>query len=518
MASAALAWQQDSFEISGAVRDDAGHPVADASVRVQGRGDARAQEHTTDSAGTFAFRGLKAGAYVVSASRLGENSAEVSATGASGEIRHVELTLVKPPAGGKAAEMEFSDVPNFTIAAVTDWTAAGGHGSDTSLRASESLTRETLNLKPAPQNSAPSETDAKAKEQQLREALKRSPRDLAANQQLGHFYLSEERYAEAAAPLKTAYELDPANERNEYELALALARSGEPANAQAHLARMLAKGNRPEWQLLAGETDESLGDPLGAVRAYEQAVKQDPSEENYFAWGTELLQHRAVWQAREVFEVGVKAHPNSSRLLTALGTALFSGALYEEAAKRLCEASDLNPHDQEPYLFMGKVETVAPDRLPCVEAKLERFVTLQPTNALANYYYAMAYWKQHGKRSDAEIVSHVQTYLANAIKADPKCSSAYLQLGVIRASQSAYRDAADFYAKAIEADPHSSEAHYRLGVAYDRLGEKDKAAQEFTVHDELERQQAAAVDRQRREVKQFLVSVGGNQHDKDAEP
>lgn len=514
-AALAHAWQKDTCEIAGVVRDRAGHGVAEASVRLQAQGDGRAQERKTDSAGSFVFSSLKAGVYVVSASKADQRSNEVSITGTSGAIKHLELIL---DTSQKSAEMQFSDVPNFTVAAVADWTAAGGHGSDTSLRTSESLTRETLQLKATPKDSASLDHDASSTERSLREDLARSPRDFKANQELGRFYLNAERYSEAVAPLQTAFELDPTDKANEYDIALALNRSGNPSKAQEHVVRLLAEGDRPEWHRLSGEVNENLGDPLGAVREFERAVKQDPSEENYFAWGTELLRHRAVWQAKEVFETAVKLHPHSPRLLTALGTALFSGALYEEAAQRLCEASDLGPHDPEPYLFMGRVEIAAPNPLPCIETKLERYVTLQPTSALANYYYAMAYWKQHGKGSDAESLRHVESFLTKAVEADPKCSSAYLQLGVMQAAQSDFHGAAEFYRKAIEADPLSTEAHYRLGIAYDRLGEKDRAAAEFKLHDDLEKQQAAAVDRQRREVKQFLVLVGGAEQDKPTQP
>jgi lipopolysaccharide biosynthesis regulator YciM len=167
---------------------------------------------------------------------------------------------------------------------------------------------------------------------------------------------------------------------------------------------------------------------------------------------------------------------------------------------------------------MGRVEIASPNPLPCVETKLKRFVELQPTNALANYYYAMAYWKQHGKGTDAETLRQVEIFLNKAVDADAKCSNAYLQLGVIQASRADFPGAAEYYRKAIDADSLSTEAHYRLGVAYDRQGEKDKAAEEFRIHDELEKQQAAAVDRQRREVKQFLVLVGGSDADKSAKP
>jgi Flp pilus assembly protein TadD len=68
--------------------------------------------------------------------------------------------------------------------------------------------------------------------------------------------------------------------------------------------------------------------------------------------------------------------------------------------------------------------------------------------------------------------------------------------------------AIEFYSKAIEANPQLSEAYYRLGVAYDRVGERDKAKREFQLHEEIEKQQKAAVEQQRREVKQFLVVEG----------
>ena len=512
----AHAWQQDTFAIAGVVHDGAGQGAAGASVRLQAQGDGRGQEVKTDEAGKFGFAGLKAGTYVVSARKGDAHSNEVTVRGTGGGVQRVEL-LFASGANVKAEEMEFSDVPNFTVAGVTDWTAAGGHGSDTTLRASESLTRETLQLKAEPKSGS-ARADASGTERQLREAVAKSPRDYAANEELGRFYLREERYGEAVVPLQTAFEAGPTQKQAECELALALVRSGDAAKSRGHVDRLLTEGDRAEWHRLAGEVDEKLGDALGAVREFERAVKEDPSEENYFAWGTELLEHRAIWQAKDVFESGVKAYPKSARMLTALGTALFSGAMYEDAAQRLCEASDLSPGEAAPYLFMGRVDLASPDPLPCVETKLKRFVELQPGNALAHYYYAMAYWKQNGKRTDAETLGQVEQSLRKAVEADTKCSLAYLELGVIRASQSDYRGAAALYQKAIDADSLSTEAHYRLGVAYDRLGDKEKATEEFRIHDELKKQQAAAVEKQRREVKQFLVQVGGDDRNKAAQP
>jgi tetratricopeptide (TPR) repeat protein len=201
-------------------------------------------------------------------------------------------------------------------------------------------------------------------------------------------------------------------------------------------------------------------------------------------------------------------------MLTALGTALFAGALYDQAAASLCAASDLNPSDPEPYSFMGRIEMASPKPLACIEPRLARFVQAQPENSLGNYFYAMAVWKRHQQPVDNQPVDpkaqhEVETLLTKAVTIDPKCGDAYLQLGILYSSQHQPERAIKFYTKAIQSDPQLGEAHYRLGVAYDRIGSKEKAAQQFKLHDEIEKLQAAAVEQQRREVKQFMVVLEG---------
>jgi tetratricopeptide (TPR) repeat protein len=344
-------------------------------------------------------------------------------SGASTPMALSQQTNAAPSDPNQA--IEFADKPDFVVAGVTDWTAVGGHGSDISLRTSEALARETLNLKPDAPSANPQEAN-------------------------------------------------------------------------------VTEGERHHT---LGELDEKKGDPLAALHEYEQAVRLDPSEENYFAWGSELLLHRAVWQAAEVFKQGNKAFPKSARMLTALGAALFAGARYDDSAASLCAASDLNPADPEPYTFMGRIDIVSPNPLACVEPRLARFWQEHPTNAQASYLYAMAIWKSHGQ--DPKALERVEVLLSKAVTLDPKYASAYLQLGILSFSKHNLEKAIGFYRKAIDTDPQMGEAHYRLGLAYDRTGATDKAKMEFQLHDEIEKSQAAEVERQRREVKQFSVVLQG---------
>jgi tetratricopeptide (TPR) repeat protein len=501
--------------ILGKVFNPAGVPAADALVRLERNGVQGAVETKTNAAGAFSFPALQAGNYTLSAEKAGLHSRAAAVTASLPEdSRQIDLVLQDSTVAGPASPssmqaMEFADKPNFTVAGVTDWTAAGGHGSDTSLRTSEALTREAVTLKAyGAAHNAPVNADgsrANESEGKLRAALASSPQSFVANRQLGDFYLHAGRYRDSIPLLEASYRIDPTDSSNEYNLAVALNEAGDLPQAREHTQKLLAHQESADLHRLAAELDEKLGDPLTAVHEFEQAVRLDPSEQNYFAWGSELLFHRAVLQAQEVFQKGAAAYPNSERMLTALGTALFSSARYDQSALRLCDASDLNPADPEPYIFMGKIEMVAPNPLPCVERKLARFVEEQPGSSMANYLYAMAIWKRQELPADKQVLQKVEALLTTAVKLDPKNADAYLQLGNLYAAQRDYHTAIGFYLKAIEADPQLAEVHYRLGMAYDRTGEPAKARQEFQLHTELRKQQQAEVDRQRREVKQFLV-------------
>jgi tetratricopeptide (TPR) repeat protein len=514
----------DGVVISGRVLNLAGRSVGGASVRLEQKGVLKPVEMKTNAAGVFAFTSLQSGHYSLSAEKSGQRSHDTAVLELSpGDRKNIDLILDIPTdtqanantsSASPSRAMEFSDKPNFAIAGVVDWTAVGGHGSDSTLRTSEDLARKTLTLKSdgssQSETALPSvESNANESESELRATLTKAPGSFEGNHQLGDFYLRAGRSKESIPFLKAAYQIDPTMDANSYDLARAYKESGDLLQAREHVQKLLKRNDSAELHRLEGELNEKLGDPLAAVREEERAVQLDPSEQNYFEWGSELLLHRAVWQAAEVFRNGAKAYPKSSRMLTALGASLFAGALYDEAALRLCDASDLNPVDPEPYIFMGKIEKEAPTQLPCIEQRLARFVQIKPESPIANYFYAMALWKRQIQPVDQKALEQVEALLAKAITIDPTCSDAYLQLGIIYSSQHNYEKAILFYKKALEADPQLGEAHYRLGVAYDQTGDSAKAGKEFVLHDELEKQQAAAVERQRREIKQFLVVLQG---------
>ena len=106
---------------------------------------------------------------------------------------------------------------------------------------------------------------------------------------------------------------------------------------------LLKKKNTAELHNLLGEIEEKDGKFVAAANEYEAAAHMDPSESNLFDWGSELLFHRTLEPAIEVFQHATERYPNSPRLSIGLGMALYSRGNYDEAVKSLLRAADLNP-------------------------------------------------------------------------------------------------------------------------------------------------------------------------------
>jgi len=51
------------------------------------------------------------------------------------------------------------------------------------------------------------------------------------------------------------------------------------------------------------------------------------------------------------------------------------------------------------------------------------------------------------------------------------------------------------------------EAHYRLAQAYARTGETEKAQKEFEIHHRLVQESTERVERERREIQQFVIEL-----------
>ena len=258
---------------------------------------------------------------------------------------------------------------------------------------------------------------------------------------------------------------------------------------------------------LLAEADERRGNPLESVREYQRAAELSPSESNLFDWGVELLMHRAAEPAIEVFTKGNRMFPHSVRMLAGLGAAWYALGAYDQAVQRLCEASDLNPDDPDPYLLMGKMQAVETTPSEAVVERLGRFTRLQPENALASYYYAVSLWKRRKSPEDVADLAQVKSLLEKAVQLDPKLGLGYLQLGVLYSERKDFLNAILAYQQAIAATPRLEEAHYRLAQAYRQVGEASKAQAELQLYEQISKEKEEELEHRRHELQQFVYQL-----------
>ena len=513
MAQAQSADRMESASLQGLVRDSHNRPVATAKVSLQADIGTKTLTAITDSEGLYHFAALRAGVYTLRVEKAGYDAA-IFGPCALGEKQTKKIDLILKASAVPRASTgtpEFYDEPQFTVAGVTDTTQLGGHGSDTVVRTREGLARETVALKPLADGSSHTAAATSA-EKSLREAAEHEPESFDANYRFGKQLVDEDKAREALPYLERASRLRPGDYVASYALARAHADAGDYQDARKQVRALQsvqekAGQEKAELHHLLADVEEKLGNPLEAVEEYQRAADMSPSEPNLFDWGAELLMHRAMEPAIEVFTKGNHLFPQSVRMLVGLGVSWYARGSYEPAVQRLCEASDLNPDDPSPYLFLGKIQNVEKTQPDGLVERLRRFVRLQPENAMANYYYAVSLWKARKGPEEAETLAQVRSLLEKSVHLDPRLGLGYLQLGILDSERKDFSGAISAYQQTIQLNPSLEEAHFRLAQAYRQTGQKLKAQEEFEVYQQISKRKAEDAERERHEIQQFVYTL-----------
>lgn len=346
--------------------------------------------------------------------------------------------------------------------------------------------------------------------EQFRKAVELDPKDFDTNHNLAEFYVQSKKVSEALPYLERAEHIQPNSYDNGYDLSLAYLLTGRLADARQQIQSLLKVKDTPELHNLLGAVEEQDGKFVRAANEYELAAHGDPNESNLFDWGSELLLHRTLGPAIEIFEDAVKRYPESPRLAIGLGMALYAHGNYDDAVKSLLRAADLNPSDPSCYLFLSRAYYSSPTQADEVVQRFRRFSELQPQNGQALYDYAMSLWK--GKRAeDPTLDLHmIETLLKKSLDLNPKLADAHLQLGNLYSDQHKYDEAIPEYLQALKLDASLADAHYRLGQAYARTGKSDQAQAQLQVYQKMNEQHLADIEKQRAEIRQFVYAAKDN--------
>ncbi len=343
-------------------------------------------------------------------------------------------------------------------------------------------------------------------QEQFQKAVELEPGNFDTNHNLGEFYVTAGKLPKAAQFLEKAQRIDPSSYDNGYDLSLAYIMTGKLSDGRQLIHDLLKHKNTAELHNLLGELEEKDGQFVAAENEFETAAHEEPTESNLFDWGSELLLHRTLGPAVDVFQKATQLYPNSPRLMIGLGVAFYARGNYDEAVTALLKGADLNPSDARCYLFLSRAYDSSPNQAAEVIQRFRRFGELDPSNARAQYYYAMSLWK--GKRAEDQDVDfhQIEALLKKSVALDPVFADAHLQLGNLYSAQNKYKDAIPEYVRARELNRDLADAYYRLGQAYVRTGQKDLAQEQFQIYQGIRQRHLADLDKQRADIQQFVLS------------
>lgn len=342
--------------------------------------------------------------------------------------------------------------------------------------------------------------------QQYKKAIALSPQDYEANHNLGELFARMNKVTEAIPYLEKAQQLNPGSYDNGYDLSFAYLLTGRLSEARQMIHDLVQLKNTAELHNLLAQVEEKDGNFVAAVNEFETAANMDPSESNLFDWASELLVHRTLDPAIEVFRQSTERYPDSSRLAMGLGMAYYSLGKYDDAVKALLRAADLDPSDPRGYPFLSRAFDSSPSQANEVIERFRRFTELQPNNGRAFYYYAVSLWKSKREQDTNLDVGQIEFLLKKSISLEPDLPEAHLQLANLYSDQKKYAESIPEYLRARELNPDWADVPYRLAQAYVRTGRKDLAQKEFTIYQQLRERHLSDLDKQRAEIRQFVYS------------
>jgi len=335
-------------------------------------------------------------------------------------------------------------------------------------------------------------------------AVRINPRNVAAQESLGRLWMEADRPDEAAKALLAAEQLKPEDADLKLDCVTALLVANRLDQAQKMLATVADAGQSARAQSLWGEIDEKQSKFEEAGKHFDRAVQLEPSEENAWELGVELLRHWAFEAAAVEFAAASAKFPRSTRLRFALGAALFGAAHYERAIPVFADLLESDPGNAVYAESLGiscnaPMQTVSPR---C--GSLVAYAQSHPANARAAAYAASLLMKQEDDAKNADLIRKLTK---SALAANPKLPEAQFQMGEILQNGKDWQGSIPYLERAVALKPDFAQAHYLLARAYWRTGRKKDGDVQMELQKKFAHQQQEDLDRRLREMTIFEVSV-----------
>jgi len=341
-------------------------------------------------------------------------------------------------------------------------------------------------------------------------SLPAAPPRLSAEQHFaaGLLFASRNAYREALPHFEATLHMEPDSYSAAYNLALAYKHSGKTQAAMDLIELTLKSRPTSELHNLLASLEESAGRYLDAVRHFQQAVELEPTNEQYyFDLGLEYLAHFTFGPALEVFGVGSKKFPSSSRQHEGLGLVHYALRQYPQAADAFLAALEINPSSPSAYAAWNALHSLlGPAELENLLPRLQHLSGHYPKIAEPQYCYGLALLSQALASNKTDNFPLAQSLIEQAIHLKSNFSEAHLALGNLYMARKQNQKAVNEFLEAIRLNPQSEIAFYRLGQTYRNLEQLELAQQQLARYAELVRNRRKQMAQSRSAIKQFILA------------
>jgi len=274
-----------------------------------------------------------------------------------------------------------------------------------------------------------------------------------------------------------------------------------------------------------GQVYLRLGRVNEAVADLSRAVALNPKEYKYFmALGDAHFANGNVEQSYNALQKALELEPDNAEAILKMGEITYYSRDYDRAMEYLGKVTAKDPKNRTALFMKGfiyketgdtanavvllrKVCDLYPEYEPAFEELgilyaarhnsmaieyLNTALRLEPKNTNALYAVAM-YYQDLGKMDKAEEV-YKQILDINANHKDAWHNRGYIQLF----STKDYRVAADYFSRAIRCDSAYIEAWTNRGVAYELMGDRARAREDFARALDLDHTFQPAIDGMKR--------------------
>jgi tetratricopeptide (TPR) repeat protein len=362
----------------------------------------------------------------------------------------------------------------------------------------------------------------------LQRVLAADPKNATAHHILGKNYFMMGEFEKAARELEQTLQLTPADYDAEYTLGLCFLKQKNVVGARQLYERMADRlGNRPALRVLIGRAYRETGFLAESIEEFKKAIALDSSfpRVHYYLGLTYLYKDGAarIPDAMEEFKIELAANPEEYFANFYLGILYIIDRKWQPAVALLEMAAARQPNNPDPYFHLGQAYQGAGMHKEAVEV-LQKSITLTPSLAHNDYQVTTAHYrlgqslikvgrteegqkelqisadlKSKGFKLDEKKVGaflsgsnlpdqsgkselvKAEGVIAESTDLDPgkaaklKAEETYYSkvvaaghnsIGLLRAEQQDFREAAAQFALAAKWNPNQEGLNYNLGLAY----------------------------------------------------